>query len=208
MLGALGRYEPGLVVIVKAILTAQTAGRFTRLARGRPHEITAAGRRVTLASVGICGLYDAATMMPGVVVAGGGARCWRITVHQAGDYVAIGIIGTGDLGGAHAGYGRNHATAHGWDSDGVVHVAGRAAPGYGGWPVYTCGWQKDDQAAMRLDTAAGTLALKHERHGRSFAIAGLDGGVAEWFVNVGLEDDGDSVEVQPMTTDEYDAFLL
>ena len=86
----------------------------------------------------------------------------------------------------------------------AVYLAGQRNSYHGGWPGY--GWRTGDTAALALDTATNTLTLKHRRLARAFTIS-LAGGVAEWFLNVSLDHTGESVEVQRMSTAEYDAFL-
>ena len=47
-----------------------------------------------------------------------------------------------------------------------------------GWAQYESdAWWKGDVAALQLDVAAGTLTMKHRRHGRAFVIAGLQDSV-------------------------------
>ena len=134
-----------------------------------------------------------------------------------------------------------HATAHGWHSHAEHMSAGRhgltsveytSEPTMGTCTVYRAGqcthpklrddwqleggWLAGDEAVMRIDCGAGTLTLKHRRHGRAFAIHGLNlggrGPAQEWHVNVCLGGGAhggraESVEVQPLSTNQFDAFL-
>ena len=206
---ALGYHEPGLVEIVKRILEAQSL-KFTHLAHnGVGVEVSADGRRVTNTS------YDHVVCMPKpmhAVMTPGVCRCWCIKVHRASQSgvalgaVAIGVVGTTDQGDDWHGVCTD-ATFHGWCGMGRAWVAGQPLIGHGGWPY--SGWVAGDEAALRLDAAAGKLTLKHARLGRAFALAGLQlpNSVRQWFVHVNLFDRGDSVEVQPMTMDQFGAFL-
>ena len=117
-----------------------------------------------------------------------------------------------------------HATGYGWtSSDGwhmygsYVYAAGEASR-YGNsltyaerimdhdsWPAG--GWLDGDEACLKVDCGAGTVSLRHRRHGKTFTLGGLDGTVAEWFPHVCMFDKGNSVEVQPLSTAAYDAFL-
>ena len=189
--------EPGLMAIARDILEAQTRpGAFTRRRNGGEHlrlDATARGMRVTHTRTGC----DWAIMTPGVR---GGVRCWHVTVHTGRDII-VGIIGTADPGGADVSF--DHATAHGWGGWGSVYRAGQHQRG--GWPGR--GWRDSDEAAVRVDCAAGTLTLRHRRLGKTFTIPGLQRGVEEWFINASLANRGESVEVRPLATEDFDAFL-
>ena len=197
------RYEPGLVKVIKAILEAQRF-KFTQVgAGGVGIAVSEDGRRVANSR----GNINWAVGTPALRNSG----CVRVTVHQSGYggfTITIGVIGTADPGDArHGNNSFNHATAHGWQGGygGHMYLAGQCTTeGHGGWP--SGGWQTGDTAALTLDAATNTLTLKHKRLARAFTIS-LAGGVAEWFVNVGLGRASDSVEVQPMSTAAYDAFL-
>ena len=216
---ALDWLEPGLVAIVKAILEAQKASTFTHLLgykAGSGLAVTTEGRRLTLEMAGV----SWAIMTPG---ARGAVRYWRITVRSGNpepmSHTVVGVIGTTDPGeiALHHGSSFGHATGNGWCGSGEVYLAGQwmGNTNHGGWP--NVGWLDGDEAGMRVDTAAKTLTLKHRRHSSTFTIAigSLEvGGTArdsEWFVNVSLDadhsSDRDSVEVQPLTAAEFDAFL-
>ena len=191
-------WEPGLVAIIAAVFKAQTAHRFTHLWDGGAGiAVSEDGRRVTNTRGG---KHDWAIWTPALRNGG----CVRVTMHEGG-FTTIGIIGTTDPGVVEHGHSFSHATAHGWGGYGGVYLAGQLNWGHGGWPDDS--WKTGDTAALTLDTATNTLTLKHRRLARAFTIS-LPGGVPEWFLNVSLYDQGVSVEAQPMTTAEYDAFLL
>ena len=186
------------MAIIAAVLKAQTAVRFTHLSDGGEYlRVSEGGRRVTPTGGGM----DNWAIGTPALCAGG---CVRVTVPGQSDYalgskVSIGVIGTTDP----IGYSFRHATATGWQGrDGYAYYAGKKLYSYDGWPP--SGWRDGDTAALMIDTAADTLTLilKHRRERRAFTIE-LRDDVAEWFVIVS----GGSVEVQPMTPAEYDAFL-
>ena len=228
MVEALGRYEPGLVEIVKRVLEAQNL-KFTHLANGNCLEVSADGRRVTVTSRDFLSDWDDpwAIMTPGAQRhrnGGGSVRCWRVAVHRANGLIYIGVVGTTDriANEWHQNDVAEHAdlianewhqnvqpTFHGWGSHGAVYLAGKLNEGHGSWSTSTTQheWETGDEAALRLDTTAGTLTLKHARFGSAFALADLPDSVAEWFVAVGLLYSGDSIEVQPMSTAAFSAFL-
>ena len=133
-------------------------------------------------------------------------RCVHPTVHTGGRTgLTIGVIGTADPGDVHNDISYYHATAHGWRGyGGGVYLAGQWNDGHGVWAYG--GWQAGDTAALTLDTATNTLTFKQRRLARAFTIS-LAGSVAEWFLNVSLFYEGDSVEALRMSTAEHDAFL-
>ena len=207
-------WEPGLVRTVKAILKAQTST-FTHLQDdGKNLAVTSGGTRVTNTGPVVGSGWVWAIVSPG---AKGHVRCWRVTVpavwHNSG--VIIGVIGTTHPGDIENSNSFQHATGFGWGDggwyggcNGPVYLAGEnkggLRDGFGGWPNF--GWQRGDEAALRVDCAASTVTLKHRRLDRSFTLQGLDTAVEEWFVNVCLRNAGESVEVQPLTVAEFDAF--
>ena len=192
-----GRYEPGLVKEIMAILEAQSFAFAHLSARiGVSEDGRRCYRRVTHTRDDE---WDWAIATPALHNGG----CVRVTVHKCGfGDITIGVIGTPDV---RDGYSFYHATAHGWDGyGGYVYLAGQRTDGHGGWP--RLGWEPGDTAALTLDTATNILTLKHRRLRRAFTVS-LPGGVSEWFLNVSMEGDGESVAVQPMSTAEYGAFL-
>ena len=205
LIAALRDWEPGLVAIIKANLEAQSACRFIHLEDGGAGlAVSPNGRRVTNTRRGRKDDWAIAT--PGVQA--DGSWCVAVTVHQSGwDGVTIGVIAVADPSGADHGKSFHHPTANGWinDPSGGMYRAGEPDGRHDGWPDE--GWHTGDVAAMRLDSAAKTLTLKHRRFGWAFTIAGLQD-MPGWFVNVSLRSQGDSVELQPMTTAAYDAFLV
>ena len=176
---ALHDYEPGLVAMVAAVIDAQTTCRFTHLrAGGRFVGVSQGGRRVTHARAR-SGKDEYAIATPALGNCGG---CVGVVVHEGGRHgTTIGVIGTTEPGGNKGGSSClqdsfDHGTAHGWDGGGyggMVYLAGQWSQYHGGWPAD--GWKAGDTAALMLDTAAGTLTLKHRRLGRAFTI-GLPGG--------------------------------
>ena len=72
------------------------------------------------------------------------------------------------------------------------------APGTGCPWKWSCGYTKS-----RADRHVSLLYAS----GRGFTIRDLDRGVRAWFVAVSVYERGDSVEVQPLTAAEFDAFL-
>ena len=203
LIAALHDWEPGLVKIIAAVLEAQTVVRFTHLKDGgRFINVSEDGLRVTHTR-GPRGANgdDWAIATPAL----GDGGCVGVTVHKARyGHLVIGVIGTTAPGDVRYGNSFNHATAHGWMGNGWVYLAGQDSPGHGG--VTQEWWRTGDEAALMLDTNAGTLTLKHRRLGRAFTLS-LTGGAADCFVNVLLRNEGQSVEVQRMQPADFDAFL-
>ena len=201
-IAVLREWEPGLVAIIAAVLEAQLTFSFSfthlkDVCMGPG--VTKSGRRLTCTRYGY---YDWAIATPPLRRSSG----VRVTVHRGGGGVAVGVIGTTEPGVVKHGNCFHHATAHAWYGHGHVHLAGQRSrrPGdTGGWP--SGGWKTGDVAALMLDPGARTLTLKHRRLGKVFVIVLPD--TSDWFVNVCVFCQGESVEVQPMGKADFDAFL-
>jgi len=216
---ALRHWEPGLVEIVEAVLHAQAPDRLTHL---RPTTLTLDHLRAGGTGTGFGVAEDGRLMTctrdcgsrhSGSVVLAPALRdgtCVGITLRRR-EYQQGHCVWKTNGAGYHAGLtiGVIGATArgatHGWCDAGDAYLAGQRISHHQGWSC--SGWQDGDTAALMLDTAAGTLTLKHRRLGRAFVID-LGGGVPNWFLSVQHIDDADSIKVQLISTAEFHAFGL